>query len=386
MKRFLTASLCAATAFICCLVAAYMFFEYSSDALDVGPEELAGVGSPYKIYYEKLDDDEKRAYNKILSEIYSIPESIEIPPLDAEKLDEAFMALLYDNPDLFFVGRRCSTTTRLFKSYCSIEYIMDKKEYAECRAKLEKAIEKAVSSFTASGDEWQTELEIHDYIIDFCEYELAEDDPVRSSCYGALVNGRAACEGYAKATKALLDAAGIKNAVLSGVSKNFDGERGPHMWNAVEINGNYYHLDCTWDDPIGENDERKPRIYSYFNLNDEAISKTHSDFSYDFHCDSTTENYHVKTGKYFETYDESREEKLAELIAGELKNGGSSVQLRFGDKKAYNAAVKSLLSDGKIYEVLRLAKRKSPKSFSDDAITYYKDPDRLTLVLIPKKK
>ena len=118
------------------------------------PQELTEVGSPDKFYYNQLSDIEKHAYNAILSEIYYMPESIEIPRIDAQQLDAVFAALLYDNPDLFFVGRRCTLLTEVFKSSCSIEYIIEKEEYEKYKAKLEKACNNVISSLSNPDDEW----------------------------------------------------------------------------------------------------------------------------------------------------------------------------------------------------------------------------------------
>ena len=110
MKKFLTILLCAV-----CIAAVYIaIYKTDSDTV-LTPEqsdettvyvEAAQAGSPYKIYYDGLSDIEKRAYNEILSEIYDMPETIRVPKITAEQLDSVFSALLYDNPDLFFVGRK----------------------------------------------------------------------------------------------------------------------------------------------------------------------------------------------------------------------------------------------------------------------------------------
>lgn len=348
------------------------------------PQELTDIGSPYKHYYNQLSDDEKSAYNAILSEIYSMPESIRIPRVDAAQLDAVFSALLYDNPDLFFVGRRCTLITEAFSSSCSIEYTVDKDEYEACRAELEKVCNDVISSLSNPDDEWQTELEIHDYVVENCEYKIVEDELVYSSAYGALVNGEAACEGYSKAAKLLLDKAGIENAVLSGISIGEDSNGGAHMWNAVKIYGDYYYLDCTWDDPLSE-DGDSMKIYSYFNLNNEMISATHSDFSYDFNCTATAANYYIKTGKFFETYDRADEKALAALIARELDAGSEVIEIRFGSKSVYKSAVKDLIDGGRIYNVLSQAKKQTGVNISSNSVTYYRDEGLLTLTIIPKR-
>ncbi len=345
------------------------------------PEKLTDVGSPYKFYYEELDDIEKHAYNEILSSIYSMPEKVRIPDINGEQLDKIFSALLSDNPDLFFVGRRCTLTAKGLSTYCAVEYYIDNETYLNQKAELEKVCREVMASLTAPEDEFRTELEIHDYIVKNCAYRLEKGEFVYSSAYGALVNGEAACEGYSKAAKLLFDMAGMESAVVSGISDNSDDPEGPHMWNAVKVNGDFYYLDCTWDDPVSESGKEMV-MYSYFNLNDEMISATHSDFSYDFNCTATAENYYLKTGSFFETYDRSDESKLSAIIANELNSGGRVIQLRFGSKSAYKEAVSELIDSGRLYNVLKSVKGKTKVKFSTDSLSYYKDSGQLLLTLV----
>ena len=387
MKKFLSLLLSAVMAVIGCFAAVtigYVLVTSRAEWENTEPAELTDAGSPYKFYYAKLDNTEKHAYNEILSEIYSMPQTVEIPQITAEQLDRVFSALLYDNPDLFFVGRKCTISTKWLRTFCTIEYIIDKEEYPEAKSALDQAAEKVISGLSKPDDEWQTELEIHDYIIDNCEYKLVESELVYSSAYGALVNGSAACEGYSKAAKLLFDRAGIESAVLSGTSENFDGTRGAHMWNAVKIDGDFYYLDCTWDDPLNDSGANI-KIYSYFNINNDMIAGSHSDFSYDFNCTQTKANYYVKTGRYFESYDRSDEKRLAALLADALNSGEDTVQIRFGNESAYNGAVADLVDSGRIYNVLLAAKKKTMVDLSTDSLVYYKDPGQLMLTFVPEK-
>lgn len=348
------------------------------------PEKLTDIGSPYKFYYDRLDDIEKHAYNEILSNIYDMPEKVRIPAVDGEQLNKVFSALLSDNPDLFFVGRKCTLSAKGPFTYCSVEYYIDKETYDVQKAELEEVCNKIISSLDETDDEFLTELEIHDYIIENCAYRLEQGEFVYSSVYGVLVNGEAACEGYSKAAKLLFDKVGMESAVVSGISDNMQDPEGPHMWNAVKVNGDFYYLDCTWDDPVNEKGENMV-MYAYFNLNDEMIASTHSDFSYDFGCTETKENYYIKTGRFFETYDRSDENRLSKIIAKELNASGNIVQLRFGSKSAYNEAVSELIGSGRLYNVLKAVKGKTKVKFSTDSISYYKDSGQYLLTLVIEK-
>lgn len=346
--------------------------------------EITDLGGAYKIWFSGLSNEGKTAYNLILRSIYDMPEEIEINRIDSETLDKVFYALMGDNPDLFFVGRKCTLRTVGSRTWFSVDYLVSRQEYASMKKELDAVRDGIIASLGDSSDPWQTELAIHDYIIDNCVYS-SENTLLESSAYGALVKGKAACEGYSKAAKLLLDAAGIENTLVSGNSRSANGQSGPHMWNAVRLQDGWYHLDCTWDDPVDETGEQT-KSYVYFNVDDKMISQTHSDFSKNFGCNSMKENYFVKTGAYFESYDRSSEKTIAEIIARETAAGRETVYLRFADREAYDKAVGDLIDNERIYNVLELAKNSAKAGFSTKTVGYFVDEDRLILALAPKNE
>ena len=90
----------------------------------------------------------------------------------------------------------------------------------------------------------------HNYLAKNVEYWLKEEaNPLEKSymqsAYGALINHRCVCQGYAEAYKRLLDAAGVTCEVICGKIR---GSAEHHAWNVVSFDGrNYYHVDVTWD-------------------------------------------------------------------------------------------------------------------------------------------
>lgn len=69
-------------------------------------------------------------------------------------------------------------------------------------------------------------------------------DPIPHLAYGPLVEERGICDGLAWAFKTLMDEANIKCICISGYLK--DDMKTLHMWNLVEMSGQYYHVDPTW--------------------------------------------------------------------------------------------------------------------------------------------
>lgn len=345
------------------------------------PPAPSSNGSPYKLYYEKLSSVEKQAYNMILDKIYDMPDKILVPDVDEESLDNVFRALLYDNPDLFFIGRKCSVTAELWNDFFSVEYIIDKSDYEKQKAEIDAVCDSIIAGLTDIDNQWQTELEIHNWIVDHCNYKIEDKEYVYSSVYGSLVNNVAACEGYSKAAKLLLDKVGIENAVISGNASSSRQSGGSHMWNVVNVNGSWYHLDCTWDDPLTDKGS-SVRLYTYFNVSDEVISKNHSDFSIDVSCTSNSENYYSATGLVYSDYGRVNEADLASKIASQYRAGERQIQISFSNEKSYYAAHKQLIEEYRLSAILSGKKATDGKSLVKKLKGYYDDDELFTLTLI----
>lgn len=115
---------------------------------------------------------------------------------------------------------------------------------------------------------------VHDYLALTTQYdELNYTNgtvPADSyTAYGALVETVAVCDGYAKAAQLLLNQLGIENDYVDGSANGI-----LHAWNLVKIDGKYYFMDITWDDPTPN------KIgyvgYSYFLVTSDQLSLDHS--------------------------------------------------------------------------------------------------------------
>ena len=125
-------------------------------------------------------------------------------------------------------------------------------------ARIQKAVnafdartEAALNSLEQAYTSLQKVLLLHDFLIRECDYDYAnylnDSIPMDSySAYGALVEGKAVCNGYALAYGWLLQKSGIESYVVSSDSMN-------HAWNLVNVDGTWYHVDVTWDDPVFRN-------------------------------------------------------------------------------------------------------------------------------------
>lgn len=107
---------------------------------------------------------------------------------------------------------------------------------------------------------------VNNYLIDNMEYDMEFGSNVYN-VYGALIDKRAVCEGYARACKYILDELEIPCIIACGIAKNKAGSTENHAWNYVQVNGTWYALDVTWNDPIvnnGTGSVTNEMRYNYF--------------------------------------------------------------------------------------------------------------------------
>lgn len=71
-----------------------------------------------------------------------------------------------------------------------------------------------------------------------------------SALTGRSGNAGPVCEGYARAFMVLCNELGIPCVLVNGNAKSEKNEQpGGHMWNYVQVDGGWYAVDVTWNDP-----------------------------------------------------------------------------------------------------------------------------------------
>ena len=108
--------------------------------------------------------------------------------------------------------------------------------------KLNKGVDEIITKYiTSDMSDDDKVLKIHDYIINNTRYDINKVNEASYTALGPLFNGTAVCSGYADLMALFLNKFGIKNYKIASNT---------HVWNALFINGEWLHLDLTWDDPI----------------------------------------------------------------------------------------------------------------------------------------
>lgn len=146
-----------------------------------------------------------------------------------------------------------------------INYLTDKQKEAYVSAEVKKISRKIVSKNATEFDKVKA---VHDYIVLNSSYSNNTKNS-QYSAYTLLTEKKGVCQAYALLMIRLLQELNVDMKYVKGFSNNE-----LHAWALVKVDGEWYHIDPTWNDPIGsKNDEV---WYKFFMLMDKQISNTHS--------------------------------------------------------------------------------------------------------------
>ena len=201
--------------------------------------------------------------------------------LSDDELAETMCRFVYSNPQYYWIGYNYSFAS----NDESVAAVINVDPYYYSYS-ARKAADDAIAAKTgawvnkiteaASNGEFYGAVKAHDIIIQAIDYAYdSTGQPEQSvwahSIAGVFTGQGAVCEGYAKCFEYLLDLAGIPNIYILGT-----GAKEAHAWNAVNIFGQWYLCDITWDDPNNSvSDGLKDSNYSYFCIPEAKFNKNH---------------------------------------------------------------------------------------------------------------
>ena len=168
--------------------------------------------------------------------------------LDLASMPDYYYSTTYEGNDGLIMEYRCS-------------FAPDVALREQKRAELKSAAEEKLKEFQEELDglsDWERYRFLAHAVCDLTVYDddlaaaVTEDEMpdefwFRSTAYGAFVEGRTVCSGYAGAYKALCDLAELPCFIVNGEAP---GDRGiePHSWNAVLLDGEIFYVDPTYMD------------------------------------------------------------------------------------------------------------------------------------------
>lgn len=253
------------------------------------PEEPVEIpeNNPMEKILEALKSYEKT--------VYFYPENLKVEDIQDYIDLEEISYLVYKNPDIDLgyggVGMKYYHNSKgeVVRIILNIKYLDYGEEVSQDillkkKKELDMVVENFIDDYIVSGmTDLEKEIAIHDYIVKNAEYNInaaANSNNVSKdnfTAYGVLVNGTGVCDSYAKAFYTLGKAAGLDVRYIRGQSIS-NGRSVGHAWNIINLDGDWYTVDTTWNDPIPAEGWNKPLDYvryKYFNVTDDMIRNSH---------------------------------------------------------------------------------------------------------------
>ncbi len=212
-------------------------------------------------YYSENEPDGLR--DEIKTALASREESIEISALNlsAEELSGVYEDVINHAPKLSYVlgSVNIEETADGYRIYPRYREDVNLMSASDDRI-IQQAVDDIIAQVKPGMSDVEKILAVHDYMVLNYEYDLEYEIYYADEFF---LNKRGVCQAYALAFGEIMDEIGIKWDFVTSDPMN-------HAWNVVQLDGKWYHVDVTWDDPISDTYGRV--MHSYLLLSDSAIS------------------------------------------------------------------------------------------------------------------
>ena len=216
------------------------------------------------------------------------------------------------------------------------------------RGRLEEAADICISQTDETWSDYGRIKSVYEYLIDTVVYNA--EAPDNQCMQSALLNHQSVCAGYAKAFQYICHRMGYFCTYVTGSIRS----GGDHAWNIVRIDGNYYHVDVTWGDPVFATSQEEGTgltvtNYNYLCCTDEEILTTHSPDGVITmpSCTDSSYNYYRINGMYYDTWDYGT---IYSKLMESVQRGDTSIVMKFGTRDAYETAKFELFTNRMYYD------------------------------------
>ena len=337
----------------------------SDDKDDAVVQDEADNQINTRYYYSLMDDSEKENYDRIQEAVAGEENSVVLDVMDQEELKRIFLSVYYDYPEYFWLEYYYSYKSTDEGMELIFNYNCTGSEREKREAEIEQQAGEILAGLPAGAGDYDKVKYVFETLVDMTKYEL--DAPDNQNIYSVFGNWTTVCAGYAKATKYLLDRAGVECFYVTGLA---DGE--PHAWNIVQCDGQYYYVDTTWGDPLyqetqGEEMQKKGTAYEYLCCTGELLFRTHTpdeEFTLPECTDNSLEYYRM-AGRYLESADQNA---ILEIMKKDIDNDEKQTEIQFSGGDALDQAVAQI--DSTLQQVREYSKSKKGKSLGELWYTY----------------
>ena len=293
------------------------------------------------------------------------------PELDQEQMTYIANCVWIDNP-VFAQTQTGAIEYAVNGNMLTMTLKQSVEDYEEHMQRASEALDRAkeiAAKVDSSWSDYDKVKYLHDYISQNCFYSVETKD-TNNEAYGVFVLGESMCEGYTDAFMMLCNLVGVDSTAtwFDGYINDGEDPVNGHVWNVVQMDGEYYHIDVTTNDgnatTNGETQIRPADQISYvrFGLTTEEYKAVFPEgVTFNEHnevalppCTATKYQYYRYHNLLFDSYDRAT---VAEALARNYKevsrNGNTLSEVQFTNRTAYNQALAD--ADYMVHDYFQLA-------------------------------
>ncbi|MCM1524570.1 MAG: hypothetical protein NC120_08955 [Ruminococcus sp.] len=336
------------------------------------------LSHPYSYY--TLSQKHRSLYDKLVSAQLAHTEKLDFSVSEEITFDELFdvyQQIYNDEYRLFYISPTIEYIVDPDTKYVvqmKLAYTHSAEETAAMRQRISSAADAILSGITPDMSEYDIVKLIHDSVIVSCTYSKDAENP--NNIYGCLVDKKALCQAYSQTFTYLCHMAGIDTFVVLGVANEV------HMWNIVKMDGEYYHIDLTWDDPDRDRNPDSVR-YDYFGLTDERIRQLRQvdDYDYDIPAaEGTRYQYYYYNNLVADSTEEAKQIIAAQALEA-ARTKASTVQFMCTSGEVFDAVTAQLFGNTgeNVISVLDSVKDSAANRYNTESV--YHNSNRSTLTV-----
>lgn len=320
-------------------------------------EEEIETHDAFSYAYGMLNENERQLYDALYRITVCYKQEALVPTVNPEELDRVFNCVMMDHPEIFYVNgykyTKYTVGDEIKRILFSPSFVYTSEETDAINDDLHDAIQAIVGNVYAGWSDYEKIKYIYDVLAYNTEYDLDAED--NQNIISVLLNGRSVCQGYAKTMQTLLNILEIPCTLATGYVSG--GER--HAWNVVKADGEWYYVDVTWGDAAyilsgdaGNGEVASTINYDYLLVPYRDISMTHAlEVPVNMpDCTSLNDNYYVKEGLYFNSYNTDR---LKAAFDRAYANGDQTVTVKCSDEVVYKHMYNQLIDEQHIFDFIR---------------------------------
>lgn len=368
--------------------------EYGQPYTPAQPDRILGGEVPYTLRAQ-LTASQQQAYDIIYAAVCAFEPSVVIGGFSDEALGSLATAVKDDHPELFWYGYpyACGGTVYLDIGAPREEVEVLQRRIEESAARYLEGIDDSMSAYDVT-------LRLHLRMIGEVDYDSVALEKERKTggvkrgqidrlrtIYGVFLDRKAVCAGYAYAMQYLLRKCGIECTQASGMIRKEDGSSaGGHGWVLVKLDGDYYHLDTTWDDSSNtiQTVKNTDPSLDYFAVTTEEITRTRDLSLTPVElplCTATRCNYFYHNGLVLDSYDM---EKVRGWATAAAKTQHKTFAFKCANKSIYDAVFNGLFVTGTDMDTLLKTANKANRKITSCRYNYDPNIWTITVYLLEK--